>query len=83
MAHGRRRRRALRRRPGGEGSLGRAGQSTLEYLLLLVAFVAMVGALALIWHAARDGRLLSLATEAASHGSGGGTVALLKDVLEY
>ena len=50
---------------------------------MLVAFVAMVGALALLWHAARDGRLLALATDAASHGSGGGAVSMLKDVLEY
>lgn len=81
MAHGRRRRRALSRRPGGRP--GRSGQSTLEYLLLLAAFVAMVGALALLWRAARDGTLLSLATAAASHGSGGGAVALLKDVLAF
>ena len=80
MAHGRRRRGALR---GGQRRTRRSGQSTLEYLLLLVAFVAMVGALALLWHAARDGRLLALATDAASHGSGGGTVSMLKDVLEY
>ena len=82
MAHGRRRRRALRRRGGPGGPRG-AGQSTLEYLLLLVAFIAMIGALALLWHAARDGRLLALATGAASHGSGAGAVSMLKDVLEY
>ena len=80
MAHGRRRRGALR---GGQRRTRRSGQSTLEYLLLLVAFVAMVGALALLWHAARDGRLLALATDAASHGSGGGAVSMLKDVLGY
>ena len=68
---------------GRPGDVGRAGQSTLEYLLLLVAFVAMIGALALLWHAARDGRLLSLAADAASHGAGGGAVPLLKDVLEF
>ena len=83
MAHGRRRRRALIAWPRRPGAAGDAGQSTLEYLLLLVAFVAMVGALALLWHAARDGRLLALATDAASHGSGGGAVSMLKDVLEY
>ena len=83
MAHGRRRRRALRGGPRSAGGPGRAGQSTLEYLLLIVAFIALIGALALLWHAARDGRLLALATDAASHGSGGGAVAMLKDVLEY
>ena len=83
MAHGRRRRGALRGGQSRTRRSGCSGQSTLEYLLLLVAFVAMVGALALLWHAARDGRLLALATDAASHGSGGGAVSMLKDVLEY
>lgn len=50
---------------------------------MLVVFIAMIGALALLWHAARDGRLLALATDAASHGSGAGAVPMLKDVLEY
>ena len=62
---------------------GECGQSTLEYLLTLAAFLAMVVALGAIWHAARDGRLLALATDAASHGSGAGAVSMLKDVLEY
>lgn len=82
MAHGRRRRRVLRRRGGPGGPRG-AGQSTLEYLLMLVAFIAMIGALALVWHAARDGRLLDLASGAASHGAGGSGVAMLKDVLQF
>ena len=83
MAYGRRRRGALRRRGRSGGARGGSGQSTLEYLLLLVAFVAMIGALALVWHAARDGRLLGLASAAASHGTGAGAVAMLKDVLLY
>lgn len=62
---------------------GRSGQSTLEYLLVLLGFMAMIAALALVWHAARDGRLLALATGAASHGSGQGAVALLKDVAAF
>lgn len=75
---------------GGRGGPGgwpvgaaRSGQSTLEYLLVLVAFAVMLGALGLVWHAARDGRLLALATGAASHGAGQGTVALLKDVAAF
>lgn len=78
MAYGRRRRRC-------RGSLirSRSGQSTLEYMLVLLAFMAMVCALALVWHAARDGRLLALATGAASHGAGQGAVALLKDVAAF
>ncbi len=79
VAHGLRRRgRAVTRAVADE-----AGQSTLEYLLTLVAFVAMVVALGFIWHAARDGRLLGIAIEVASHGSGRGGLTLLQDVVEY
>ncbi|QOY61525.1 hypothetical protein INP52_02030 [Thermophilibacter immobilis] len=72
-------------RSGGGARLieNRLGQSTLEYLLVLVAFVAMVGALGLLWHAARDGRLVELARDAASHGAGQGAPALLKDIVEF
>lgn len=73
-----------RRRRGG-ASLGweRAGQSTLEYALVLSAFLAMVIALGALWHAASDGTLLSLATQSASHSLEQGTVAFLKDVVGY
>ena len=43
------------------------GQSSVEYALVLMAFLSMVAAFALIWHAGRDGALLRSATEAASH----------------
>ena len=80
MAHGRRRRRRLKRSAGA----GRdRGQSTVEYLLLLVAFLAVMAALALVWRAAQDGRLMGLATSAASHGAGQGMVGMLKDVAEF
>ena len=75
---------------GGQGAHGTAlggwlsgpdaGQSTLEYALLLMAFVAMVAALAALWHVARDGSLLRLATSAASHTTSEGVVAALKDL---
>ena len=58
-----------------------SGQSTVEYAVVLAAFLAMVAALGLMWHAARDGRLLRLAVEAASHGTGGDvTAGFLQDV---
>lgn len=60
-----------------------SGQSTVEYAVLLVAFVAMAAALAALWHAASDGVLLGLATQSASHGTGQGWAALLKDVVGY
>lgn len=62
---------------------GGRGQSTVEYLLVLLAFVSAVVALGLLWHAGRDGVLVGLATTSASHGTGQGALALLRDVLEY
>ena len=62
---------------------GSDGQSTVEYLLVLAAFVSAVGALGLLWHAGRDGVLVNLATTSASHGFEQGGVSLLKDVMEY
>ena len=63
--------------------MGELGQSTVEYLLVLVAFLAMIAALGALWRAGSGGGLVQLATETASHGQGQGTVALLKDVLGY
>ena len=59
------------------------GQSTLEYALVLFSFLALVGALAALWGAARDGRLLGLAVDAASHSLSAGLVAALQDVLAF
>ena len=53
---------AIRRSRGDE-----RGQASVEYVLVFMAFVAMVLALGMLWHAVRDGRLLRLAEEAASH----------------
>ncbi|WP_241145793.1 hypothetical protein [Olsenella sp. An188] len=50
---------------------------------MLGAFLSAIVALGLLWHAGRDGVLVGLAGESASHGLGQGTVALLKDVLGY
>lgn len=50
----------------------RQGQSTLEYALVLFAFLSLVVGLAAVWHAGRDGHLLKLATAAASHLFGAG-----------
>lgn len=63
--------------------MGERGQSTLEYLLTLAAFLAMVVAMGALWHAVRDGRLLGIALEVASHGSGRGGLTLLQDAVEY
>lgn len=60
-----------------------SGQSTLEYALLLMASLAMVGALGLVWHAARDGVLVELASEAASHVTAGDLLAWLQDLMGF
>lgn len=59
------------------------GQATVEYLVVLGAFVSMLAGLALIWHAGGDGDLSDRAAAAASHGTEQGSTALLKDVLRY
>ena len=48
------------------------GQSSVEYALVMIAFLSTVAALACLWHAGRDGQLLRRAIEAASHQLGGG-----------
>lgn len=60
-----------------------SGQSTLEYALVLMAFLSTLAALGLMWHATRDGAILHLATEAASHQASGGTVSWLQDLLGF
>ena len=48
------------------------GQSTVEYALVLVAFLSIAIALAGVWRVSRSGRLLDRAVEACSHQIGGG-----------
>ncbi len=50
---------------------------------MLSAFLAAILALGALWHAARDGALVGLASRAASHSAGQGAVPLLKDVLGF
>ena len=72
-----------RSRPEPGGLRDCTGQATVEYLVVLGAFVSMLAGLALIWHAGGDGDLTNRATTAASHGFEQGAPALLKDVLSY
>lgn len=63
---------------------GTRGQSTVEYAVVLLAFLAMVAALAALWHAGREGRLLRLVVSAASHLLGGGdALGSANDVLLF
>lgn len=65
------------RRPGPMGrraleALGESrGQSSVEYALVLVAFLSGVLALGALWALARDGGLQELAARAGSHALGG------------
>lgn len=63
--------------------LGCRGQSSVEYALVVVAFLAVVLALAALWHAASSGTLLGLAVDAASHAAGSSLGSLAKDVALY
>ena len=45
-----------------------AAQGTLEYALTIMALMAILGALALLWRAGEDGTLSALVEQAASHG---------------
>ncbi len=61
-----------------------AGQSTLEYALVLMAFISMVVAMGALWHASRDGAMLERARRYASHSlEEGVTGELLQDVSSY
>ena len=63
---------------------GDSGQSTTEYALVFAAFLAMVGALGLLWHAASGGTLLEIAIRAASHSfSDGSGVGSWQDILMF
>lgn len=62
---------------------GEDGQSTLEFLLVAMAFSALCCGLAAMWHAAGEGRLLAQATRWASHTTASGLVAALKDITGY
>lgn len=46
-------------------------QGTVEYALTLLALMAIITTLALLWHAGEDGVLARLVEDAASHALGG------------
>lgn len=54
----------------GAGRCDDHGQSNVEFAILLAAFAAMLAGLAAIWHFSQDGRLVSIAAQAASHSFG-------------
>ncbi len=66
-----------------QAARGTRGQSTLEYLLIMSAFAALVAGLAALWRTAQAGKLQEIAVAASSHSAAEGVVAALKDVLGY
>lgn len=60
------------------------GQATLEYVLVLFAFLSLVVAMATLWRATNGGVLVREAHHGASHGMQKGLDAdVLQDVLAY
>ena len=60
------------------------GQATLEYAIVLLAFISMLAALSAMWHAAQRGVLLDRAVEASSHAIvDGGELGAVQDILSY
>ncbi len=60
------------------------GQSTVEYALVVVAFLSILLALGVVWHSGRQGALLERAIDASSHQVGGSDVhGALRDVVLF
>ena len=55
----------------------------MEFLLAAMALTALCLGMAAMWHAARDGQLLALASGAASHNTAAGIVVALKDIMAF
>lgn len=55
----------------------------VEFLLVAMALAAVCLGMGALWRAARDGRLLALASEAASHNTAAGVVRALKDIMAF
>ena len=67
------------------GRLARSqgGQGSVEYALVLLAFIAACAALAALWHETQDGLLLESALGSASHSLDQGLVEASKDLVLY
>lgn len=63
---------------------GSKGQSSVEFAVVFIAFLAAFIALAALWRAASQGPLQELAEGASSHSFGpGGLLDALADVLSF
>ena len=60
------------------------GQSTVEYAVVLFAFLSMLVALGVVWRATQGGRLADYAIDSASHSLGNGlSIEFLQDITAY
>lgn len=61
-----------------------SGQSSVEYAIVLLAFLSTIVAMGVVWHEVRDGALLEVARSAASHSLADGiTIGLMQDIATF
>ena len=65
-----------------DGARQSSGQSTLEYVLVLLAFMATIATFAAMWRMASDQVLVNRAEQGLSHNAGK-EAGLMQDVLCY
>lgn len=58
-------------------------QATVEYACVLIAFLAMIVATALLWRALSEGELVQKSVDAASHTTAQGVLSDVQDILLY
>lgn len=69
---------------GNDTSLAERGQSTVEYALVLFAFLSCMGAMGVMWHTARNGPLVQRSVECSSHAlSGADVLGSAQDIALY
>lgn len=65
------------------GAHGSAGQSTVEFAMVFVAFLCVVIGVGALWRLSDSGLLVQHALQSASHHLGGGDIGAWGDVLVY
>ena len=68
---------------GAQGSLGNEGQATVEFAIVMAAFLVVIAAGAVAYRAFDQGILAEHAVYSASHHLEGDTVGALADVFAY
>lgn len=62
---------------------GTHAQASVEYACVLLAFLAMIVASALLWRALSEGELVQKSVDAASHTTAQGVLGDVQDILLY